>query len=73
MSHSAPPRAPNLMFAAPDGTHHLLIDLRGNYSEDEAAAGGPCDALVEVGDAVALAVDTSEDDEGEEEQVGAGL
>ena len=72
-AHSAPPRAPTLMFAAPDGTLHPLIDLCSDSSEDEAAAGGPCDAFVEVGDALALAVNTSEDDECEEEPVRAGL
>ena len=73
MSHCAPPRAPPLMFAAPDGTQHPLIDLCGDSSEDEAAAGGPCDAFVEVGDALAVAVDASEDDECEEEPVRAGV
>ena len=73
MSRSAPPLAPTLMFAAPDGTFHPLIDLCGDSSEDEAAADGPCDAFVEVGDALALAVDASEDDECEEEPVYAGL
>ena len=53
MSHSAPPRAPTLMFAAPDGTQHALIDLCGDNSEDEAADSGPCGAFVEVGDALA--------------------
>ena len=61
------------MFAAPDGTFHPVIDLCGESSEDEAAAGGPCDAFVEVGDALALAVDAREDDECEEEPAGAGL
>ena len=61
------------MFAAPDGTQHPLIDLCGDSSEDEATAGGPCDALVEVGDVLAVAVDASEDHEGEEEPVGAVL
>ncbi len=73
MSHGAPPRAPTLMFAAPDGTQHPLIDLCGDSSEDEAADSGPCGAFVEVGDALALAVDTSEDDECEEEPLHAGL
>ena len=73
MSHSAPPRAPTLMFAAPDGTQHPLIDLCGDSSEDKAAAGGPCDVFVEVGDALALAVDASEDDECEKDPAGAGL
>ena len=72
MSRSAPPRAPPLMFAAPDGTQHPLIDLCGDSSEDEMAAGGPCDAFLEVGDALALAVATSEDDECDEEPAGAG-
>jgi hypothetical protein len=72
MSRCAPPRTPTLMFAAPDGTQHPLIDLCGNSSEDEAAAGDPCDAFVEdlVG---ALSVDASEDDECEEEPVCAGV
>ena len=61
------------MFAAPDGTLHPVIDLCGESSEDEAAAGGPRDAIVEVGDALALAVDASEDDECEEEPVVAGV
>jgi hypothetical protein len=73
MSHSAPPRSQTLMFAAPDGTQHPLIDLYGDSSEEEAAAGGPCDAFVEVGDALELAVDACEDDECEEDQVHAGL
>jgi hypothetical protein len=73
MSHSAPPRAPTLMFAAPDGTQHALIDLCSDSSEDEVAAGGSCNAFVEVGDALALAVDASEDDVCEEEPVRAGL
>ena len=72
MSRSAPPRAPTLMFAAPDGTQHPLIDLCGDTSEDEMAAGGPCDAFLEVGDALALAVAASEDDECDEEPVGTG-
>ena len=61
------------MFAAPDGTQHPLIDLCGESSEDEVADGGSCDAFVEVGDALALAVDTSKDDECEEEPVRAGV
>ncbi len=73
MSRCAPPRAPTLLFAAPDGTQHQLTDLCGDSSEDEAATGGPCDAIAEVGDALALAVDASEDDECEEEPVHAGL
>ena len=60
------------MFAALDGTLRPLIDLCGDSSEDEVADGGPCDAFVEVGDALALAVDASEDDECEEEPVRAG-
>ena len=64
-----------MMFAAPDGTQHPLIDLCSESSEDEEAAGGPCDAVVEdlVGDALALAVDASEDDVCEEEPVIAGM
>ncbi len=62
MSYSAPPRAPTLMPAAPDGTHHPLIDLCGESSEDEVAAGGLHDAFVEGGDALALPVVASEDD-----------
>ncbi len=59
---------------APDGTQHPPIDLCSDSSEDEAAAGGPCDAFVEVGDALALAVDASEDDVVcEEEPVVAGV
>ena len=73
MSHSAPPRAPTLMFAAPDGTQYPLIDLCSDSSEDEVAASGPCDALVEVDDALALAVDASEDAKCEEEPECAGL
>ena len=61
------------MFAAPDGAQHPLIDLCGESSEDEVADGGSFDAFVEVGDALALAVDASEDDECEEEPVRAGL
>ena len=61
------------MFAAPDRTQYPLIDLCSDSSEDEAAAGCPCDAIVEVGDALALAVDASEDDECEEEPVVAGV
>ena len=61
------------MFAAPDRTQHPLIDLCSNSSEDEVAAGGPRDVIVEVGDALALAVDASEDDECEEEPVVAGV
>ena len=61
------------MLAAPDETQHPLIDLCSDSSEDEAAAGGPCDAIVEVGDAPALAVDASEDDECKEEPVVAGV
>ena len=72
MSRYAPPLTPTLTFAAPDGTHHPLIDLRSKSSEYKAAAGGPCYAIVEVGDALALAVDASEDDECEEESVRAG-
>jgi hypothetical protein len=60
------------MFVAPDGTQHPLIDLCSDSSEDEAAAGGPREAIVEVGDALALAVDASKDDECEEEPVVAG-
>ncbi len=76
MSHGAPPRVPTLMFTAPDWTQHPLIYLCSDSSEDEGAAGGPCNAIVEVGDALALAhlaVDASEDDECEEEPVRAGL
>ncbi len=73
MSRGAPPRAPTLMFAAPDGTHHPLIDLCGDSSEDEAVAGGLHDVVVEVSDALELAVDASEDDECEEEPAVAGL
>jgi hypothetical protein len=40
MSRCAPPRAPTLMFIAPDGTQHAL-DLCNYSSEDDAAAGGP--------------------------------
>ena len=72
MSRCAPPLAP-LMFIAPDGTQHPLIDLCSDSSEDEAAAGGPCHAIVEVGDAIALAVDASEDDECAKEPVRAGM
>ena len=61
------------IFAAPKGTQHALMDLCGDSSDDTAAAGGPCDAFVEVGDALALAVDASEDDECEEDPAGAGL
>jgi hypothetical protein len=61
------------MFAAPDGTQHPLIDFCGDTSVDEMAAGGPCDAFVEVGDPLALAVDASEDDECGGEPVPAGL
>ena len=61
------------IFMAQDGTHYPLIDLCSDNLEYEAAAGAPCDALVEVGDALALAVDASEDDECEEEPVHAGL
>jgi hypothetical protein len=61
------------MFAEPDGTQHPLIDLCSGSSEDEAAAGGPCDAIVEVGDALALAVDASEDDECKEKPVRVGV
>ncbi len=61
------------IFIAPDGTHHPLIDLCSDTSEDEAAPGGPCDAFVEVGVALALAVDASEDDECKEEPVRAGV
>ena len=58
---------------APDGTQHPPIDLCSDSSEDEAAAGGPCCAFMEVGDALALAVDASEDDECEEQPVVAGV
>ena len=62
------------MLAAPDETQHPLIDLCSDSSEDEAVAGGPCAAIAEVGDALALAVDASEDDdECEEEPVVAGV
>ena len=64
------------VFIAPDGTQHPLIDLCSDSSEDEAAAGGPREAIVEVDDAaaaLALAVDASEDDECEEEPVVAGV
>ena len=61
------------VFTAPNGTQHPLIDLCSDSSEDEAAAGGPSDAFVEVGDALALAVDASEDDECEENLVVAGV
>ena len=61
------------MFVTPDGTQHPLIDFCSDSSEDEAAAGGPCDAFVEVGDELALAVAASKDDECEEEPVHAGL
>ena len=73
MSRCAPPLAPSLMFIAPDGTQHSLIDLCSDSSEDEAAAGGPCDAFVEVDDALELAVDASEDDECDEEPLRAGM
>ena len=69
MAHTA---SANL-FTAPDATHYPLIDLCSDSSEDEAAAGGPREAIVEVGDALALAVDASEDDECEEEPVRAGM
>ena len=61
------------MFAAPDGTQHPLIDLCSDSSEDEAAAGGPREVIVEVNDALAVAVDASEDDECEEEPVVASV
>ena len=61
------------MCITPDGTQHPLIDLCRDSSEDEEPAGGSCDAFVEVGDALALAVDASEDDECEEEPVVAGF
>jgi hypothetical protein len=61
------------MFAAPDGALHPLIDLCGDSSEEEVAAGGPYDAFGEVGVELALAVDASEDDKCDEEPVGAGL
>ena len=61
------------IFMVPDGTHYPLIDLCSDSSEDEAAAGGPCDAFVQVGEALALAVDASEDAECKEEPVSAGL
>jgi hypothetical protein len=61
------------VFTAPDGTQHPLIDLCSDSSEDEAAAGGPRDAVVEVGDALALSVYASDDDECEEEPVRAGV
>ena len=64
------------MFIAPDGTHHPLMDLCSDSSEDEEAGqgGAPCDAFVEVRDAPALAVDASEDDdECEEEPVVASV
>ena len=70
MSHSAPPLAPTLMFAAPGGAQH---DLCGDSSMDETAAGGLHDAFIEVSDELALAVDASEDDECDEEPVGAGV
>ena len=73
MSRCAPPLASTLMFKAPDGTRHPLIDLCSDSSEDEAAAGGPCDAMVEVGDALAVAVDASEDDECEVQPARAGV
>ncbi len=73
MSRSAPPRTPTLMCIAPDGTQHPLIDLCSDSSEDEAAASGPCDAFVEVGDALALAVDASEENECKEEPVRTGV
>jgi hypothetical protein len=41
------------IFMVPDGTHYPLIDLCDDSSEDEAAAGGPCDAFVQVGEALA--------------------
>jgi hypothetical protein len=44
------------IFVAPDGTQHPFIDLCGDSSEDEVADGGSCDAFVEVGDTLALAV-----------------
>ncbi len=59
MSHSAPPLAPTLMFAAPDGAQHAVIDLYGDSSVDETAAGGLHDAFIEVSDALALRVDAS--------------
>ncbi len=61
------------MFAAPDATQHPLVDLCTESSNDEAAAGGPCEVIVEVGDALALAVDASKNDECEEEPVVAGV
>jgi hypothetical protein len=73
MSRCAPPLAPTLMFAAPNGTQHPLIDLCGDSSEDEAAAGGPCNAIVDVGDALAMAVDASEDDECDKQPARAGV
>ena len=60
------------VFTAPDGALNPLIDLCSASSEDEAA-GGPCDAFVEVGDALAYAIDTSEDDKCKEEPVRAGV
>ncbi len=73
MSRGAPPLAPTLMFAAPDGTKHPFIDLCGDSFEEETVAGGPCDVFVEVDNALAAAVDASEDDECKEEPVRTGM
>ncbi len=71
-SMAAAPRAAQ-WFTAADGTRHPLIEIICDSSEDEVATGGSCDALAPLDPATAQTGDASEDDEGEEELVVAGV
>ena len=68
---AAAPRAAQ-WFTAVDGTRHALIEISSDSSDDEAAAGGLCNALAPLDPAAALGGDASEDDESEEELAVAG-
>ena len=69
---TAAPRAAQ-WFTAADGARHPLIEISSDSSDDEVAIGGSHDALASLGPAAAQAGDASEDDEGEEELVVAGV
>ena len=60
---AAPPRAAQ-GFTMAHGTRHPLIEVSSDSSDDEVAAGGPCDAVAPLDPAAAQAGDASEDDEG---------
>ena len=68
----ASPRAAQ-WFTVADGTRHPLIEISSDSSEDEVAAGGPCDKLAPLDLAAAQASEASEDGECEEEQAIAGV